>query len=306
VPVIAIPIPPVGVAAPACGDQTTVAPVATQVFGFPALERQRAAVRPFGQNAVLDWTFMTATGLPVDLSVCLTAGATVRLQLQEAITGGSGALAFAGTAVNPNIGAVQVPIDLATLGAPGIYRAEIGLVDTTGGLIFSNTLTLVVAESLFQPVAGAWGPPSIMELRLMLRDSSPVEKRLIDTVTFDDAEIALALKMPVQYFNEINPPLDQVFNSTNFPSRYHWCRGAAAQLFFMVAEYYRANALQYQAGGLAVDDLNKEQPYTAAGDRYWTEFKDWVRATKIAMNQAACWGSVPSPYAFGNGWFGGF
>jgi hypothetical protein len=66
----------------------------------------------------------------------------------------------------------------------------------------------------------------------------------------------------------------------------------------MVAEQYRRNQLSYQAGGMAVDDQNKEANYERAGQARWQAYREWVRATKAAINLEGCYGEVSSNYKY--------
>ena len=64
----------------------------------------------------------------------------------------------------------------------------------------------------------------------------------------------------------------------------------------MAANTYRRNRLSYNAGGVAVDDQNKEQEYAAAGSSMLREFQDMVQAKKVEINIAGFSGSVNSQY----------
>ncbi len=300
----------------------------TLVYGVPAVERIRAVVASFGGHPTVRWTMVDPHGRPVDLSACLDAGdvgsqgslgsfegsasingvpvaggSRLVLRLREVVDPSGSVAQFAAFAVDAPNGVVEVTLDaMAQTGVagPGVYKAELALVGPDGVPTLVNAFDLYLEPSLFAGSCYA-GPPSVMEIRLSLRDSSPVESRLIDTVMFDDAEIALAVTRPVQYFNEINPPLTQQFTTANFPSRYHWCVGAASVLFRMAEVYFVKNQLSYQAGGLAVDDFNKAADYRAAADARWLEYTTWVRATKVTLNLNAGWGSVGTPYQLASG-----
>jgi hypothetical protein len=139
---------------------------------------------------------------------------------------------------------------------------------------------------------------SIAEIRLHLRDSAPGESYLLENLMFDDAEIALAIARPVMYWNEVPPPLGRNYSTQNFPFRYHWLEGICANLFMMVAEQFRRNQLSYQAGGIAVDDQNKEGSYERAGQTRWQAYREWVRATKASINLESCYGEVGSNYKY--------
>ena len=121
-------------------------------------------------------------------------------------------------------------------------------------------------------------------------------------MTFDDAEMALALRRPVDYFNEALPPVSTGYTTQNFPSRYNWCEGAVATLFFLLAEHYRKNRLAVAAGGMTVDDMDKEQQYGAEAQRRWAEYKQWVQSTKGRMSSDEAWGSAGGAAGFDYGY----
>ena len=58
---------------------------------------------------------------------------------------------------------------------------------------------------------------------------------------------------------------------------------------FIAANRYRRNSLQYNAGGLQVDDQNKFQQYDAAGAQLWAAYQQWVAQSKHARNTEAGW-----------------
>ncbi len=111
----------------------------------------------------------------------------------------------------------------------------------------------------------------------------------------------MATALIVEHFNETLPPLTNTYNTQTFPWRYYWKLGISAQLFFMIAEYYRKNNLDYQAGGVAVNDLNKARDYDAAGIQRWQDYLTWEKGKKVQLNMDEAWGEVASPYAYGNG-----
>jgi hypothetical protein len=293
-----------------CVNQNVVGSPASTVNGQPVLTRMRAITITQGQTATIDWQMINRDGVPVDLSACeiSTPENTVKvvLQLKEQIALGNQnpVNRLDVTVVDAPTGKVSVFLPKNMVGIPGIYYAEMALVNIETGnedypaVIFSNTFYLIINRSTFSSYGKAGGPPSIAEVRLHLRDSSPNESFLLENLMFDDAEIALAIGRPVQYWNEIPPPLDPVYNTQTFPYRYHWLEGICANLFMMVAEQYRRNQLSYQAGGMAVDDQNKEANYERAGQTRWQVYREWVRATKAAINLEGCYGEVTSNYKY--------
>lgn len=284
----------------------TITPAVSTVFSVPVPQRVQAVVIGDGQKPTVLWTMIDSCGRPVDLEQgstgSLADGATgVVLKLAEAVAGPcAGVATFDGTVVNEATGQVSAVVDTTQIVGPGIYDAEFAIVDGFGTPLLVNRFMVILEPSLFHQSAYT-GPPYLAEIRLQIRDSSPAESRLLDNVTFDDAEMAISIRRPVHYFNEVTPKLDIQYTTQNFPSRYFWIEGIIANLFGLVAEWYRKNHLPYQAGGISVDDMAKAQDYEAAYQAHWKTYTDWVRGTKIQLNQDACWGAVGSPYGLGMG-----
>ncbi len=246
-------------------------------------------------------------GLPVDLSACnsLPMKVVLRLRDQIALSNTSPVVQVDGTVTDAPTGKVEVALTQNMVGVPGIFYGEMALINIPAeeaGLpcvVFSNTFYVIINRSAFDARSQSrdGGPPSIAEIRLHLRDSAPSESYLLENLMFDDAEIALAIGRPVMYWNEIPPPI-RTFTTKNFPFRYHWLEGICANLFLMVAEQFRRNQLSYSAGGIQVDDQNKEAAYERAGQARWQAYREWVRGTKASINLEGCYGEVTSNYKY--------
>jgi hypothetical protein len=290
-----------------CTGQNVISAPISGVNGAPLLTRMRAITISQGQCATIEWQMHDRDGNPVDLSNCVNTGTleiVLRLKEQLALGNGKPPAQVTATVTNAATGKVSAQLTQNMVGVPGVYYAEFALVSVpaqqTGEpcVVFSNTLSLVITRSTFDSLGRAGGPPSIAEIRLHLRDSAPGESFLLDSLMFDDAEIALAIARPVMYWNEVPPPIDAVYTTQTFPFRYHWLEGIAANLFLMVAEQFRRNQLDYSAGGVAVNDQNKEASYERAGQTRWQAYRDWVRATKASINLESCYGEVSSTYKY--------
>lgn len=297
------------------GQNVFSAPVST-VTGVPVLGRMRAVTLSQGQCGTIEWQLHDKDGHPVSLQACgfpedsassaAVGDYKVVLRLKEQLSLGNERtpVEVEAAVTDPATGKVTVPLTADLTGMPGIYYGEMALVNVPAEaaslpcVVFSNIFTVVITRSTFSEATDQGGPPSIAEVRLHLRDSSPQESYLLDNLMFDDAEIALAITRPVMYWNEIPPPLDLVYTTQNFPFRYHWLEGIAANLFMMVAEQYRRNDFQYQAAGMAINDQNKAPAYEQAGQMRWQAYKDWVRATKASINLESCYGEVTSTYKY--------
>lgn len=290
----------------ACATQNVLSATVSTVNGQPVTGRMQAISITQGQCATLEWQMRDQDGVPVNLSACDELPFKVVLRLKEQLSWGnaSSALEVDGTIADAATGKVTAQLTSNMVGVPGIYYAEFALVNIPAQqqnkpcVVFSNTLHLIINRSTFNMETQIGGPPSIAEVRLHLRDSNPGESFLLDRLMFDDAEIALAITRPVQYWNEVPPPLDRMYTTQTFPFRYHWLEGICANLFLMVAEQFRRNQFNYSAGGLSVDDQNKEGAYERAGQTRWQAYREWVRATKASINLESCYGEVSSNYKY--------
>lgn len=288
-----------------CDSQQILSAAPTTVNGKTLLSRLRSLNMVAGQAASLDWQLHDQNGNPVSLTDCLcgagssssaSAGSCphVILYLRENLSGNC-VSQFDAEIVDDAVGKVRVAITKGTITRPGIYFAEMAVVDDTDpnniGVLFSNVFYLVVNAT----ARHVKGPPSIAEIRLHLRDSAGGDNYLISGLKFDDAEIAMAIARPIMYWNEIPPDVAR-YTTQNFPFRYHWLEAICAQLFLIAEEHYRANQLQYQAAGVAVDDMNKEANYAAAAQRRNEEWKTFVHRKKVEININGGYGGIGSGY----------
>jgi len=294
-----------------CTGQNVISAEVSSVNGAAVSTRVRSISVAQGTTSTVTWQMHDKNGTPLNLEPCFPELSVpeidfgVVFRMKEYISFGNQRAVFEATAdtVDLSTGKVSVALTEEMTKIPGIYYADFCLVQNHGDdpreVVLVNTLYLIINRStLHSEESDYGGPPSIAEIRLHLRDSSPSESFLLDNLMFDDAEIALAIARPVQYWNEVPPPLNQTYSTQNFPFRYHWLEGICANLFFMVAEQFRRNQLPYTAGGISVDDQNKEANYERAGQTRWQAYKEWVRATKASINLEGCWGSVTSNYKY--------
>lgn len=284
-------------------SQEQRAPISA-VNGTSVFARQRAISIMQGQAATVVWQLQDRNGVPLDLSPLVTDETLkVVLRLKEQIglnANNKQPYEIDMELVTPETGTVSGQLTVEMTNYPGVYYGEVALISVATeypAVIFANVFSLVIARSTFG-VNVPGGPPSIAEIRLHLRDSSPAESFLLDNLMFDDAEIALAIARPVMYWNETPPPI-QEFDTQTFPFRYHWLEGICANLFFMVAEQFRRNQLDYAAAGVSVNDQNKEANYERAGQTRWQAYREWVRGKKAQLNLEGCYGQIGSVYQYG-------
>jgi len=296
------------------GQNILSAPVST-LNGAPVLTRMRSFSFTQGQCATLEWQLHDRDGAPVDLRPLGFIGGSessgavpdfkigLRLKEQLALGNAKEPTSIEADVIDAEKGLVRATLTANMVGLPGVYYGEMALVSREAEVhqkpcvIFSNTFYVIISRSTFGPDSDPGGPPSLAEIRLHLRDSSPGESFLLDNLMFDDAEIALAIGRPVMYWNETPPPIN-TYTTQNFPFRYHWLEGICANLFLMVAESFRRNQFMYTAGGVQIDDQNKEVNYERAGQTRWQGYREWVRAIKASINLESCYGEVTSNYKY--------
>lgn len=122
-----------------------------------------------------------------------------------------------------------------------------------------------------------------LDVRIWLRDNDPEANLLLDDFEFTPEEIRTAMTLTVDHWNEV-PPYIRNYDYDKFPFRSMLLRGTAANLMFAAANRFRRNSLQYQGGGMSVDDQNKYQQYDAAGGRLWQEYANWCTMNKRSIN----------------------
>ena len=308
-----------------CEQQNHITPNQTVVDGCPVLPKLQCHEVQMGQDARLLWNFKNPGGDEVNITNCIQAcesqGSTssqldeafyavgtpdcgIELRMRE-LTGCDSRdkvycmpveIIDAGTGY---VRAASLPEELVR--SPGVYLEEWGVFTSDKRMIFSNQCCTFVRRGLFglsnNPSKRNLGPPTIEEIRLALRDNSAADNLLIDDVEFDAAEIAQAVLRPLQYWNEIPPPIRPVMTTKTFPFREIWMLGIQAYLLEIAAHNYRRNHLPYNAGGVAVDDKNKEQAYAAKGMQMLQRFQEMARAKKIEINISLFSGSIGSPYS---------
>lgn len=305
---------------PGCAGQLVLRPRTQVVLGRPAPSKMRSITLVAGVSPRIEWDMRDPDGLPVSLEHCVGASlpplgsssssegasaspAPVKLRVAESI--GGCPVEYPGEILDAATGVVTAFLD-PEIGVPypGISNAEFGVFDQSGRLVMSNRFWLVVEPGLFSinPQAMPSLRLSAAEIRLALRDNDPAEHNLIDTVLFTDAEIAMAICDPVDYWNEALPPLTK-YTVENFPYRYNWKLAACSRLYSMVAQYYRDNHLPYSSqGGQAVDDMAKAPEYDRKAKELWDDYKAWVMNRKAAENITSFFGEVVSPYSHAFYW----
>lgn len=187
---------------------------------------------------------------------------------------------------DPETGLICFDIPEAVRRRPGVYQAEIIVVDLDGKPYVRDTTLLSVEPSA---IASRSGPITIGQIRLRLRDWA-VENTAFDQVEFKDAEILEAIIEPIRIWNE-TPPNVSSYTPSNFPMHALWLDGATAFLLRIAATWYMRNSQQLNYGdGKTVDDRNKFSQYAQLAEARMANFNGRVTQYKVAIN----WGANPS------------
>lgn len=311
-----------------CEVQNMITAKQTIVDGCAVLPKMQCHEVQMGQDARLLWHMKNQQGEAVNLTDCIagcasqssassansqandmfdaisTPGCGIQLRMREL------------SGCNPQLDQVHcIDVDVMDSGTgfvrakslpeeitrhAGVYIEEWGVFTADNRMLFSNQCCTFIRRGLFGLSSNMsernLGPPTLEEIRLSMRDNSPADNLLLDDLEFDAAEISQAVMRPIQYWNEIPPPIRPAQTTKTFPFREMWLLGIQAYLFDIAASHYRRNQMAYNAGGIAIDDKNKEQAYAGMSSRLMQQFQGMVQAKKIEINISLFAGSVGSSY----------
>jgi hypothetical protein len=304
-----------------CDDQNQISAAQTTVDGCPVLPKLQCHEVSQGQDARLIWNFKNESGSYVDLSTCTGSscsesdasdvsfddvgdpdcGIALRMRELSGYNASDQIFSIDAEVLEASTGKVRAAaLPDALVRSPGVYLEEWAVMTSDKRMLFSNQCITFIRPGLFgidNANARTLGPPSVQDIRLSLRDNSNADNTLLDDVEFDSSEIAQAVLRPIQFWNEIPPPINPLLTTKTYPFKEIWLLGIQAYLLETAAHNYRRNQLAYSAGGISVDDKNKEQAYSAASARLMQRFQDMTRAKKIEVNISLFSGSIGSPYS---------
>jgi len=287
--------------------------------GCEVLGKAKVFIAMQGVLSTLRWVFRDSQGNPIDLSACFPADSAsasssatdvehvVQVRWDKALKiCSTPPIIFYGVVVDAANGVVQAHLPAAAVAKAGVFQMHwaIGTPITGTGIpkdviapLYVNRALVSVERSLFGSDFGISGPPTIQDIRLHIKDSSPAENFLLDDVEFDDAEIIRAIVKPVEQWNETNPMMAaHRYDTQTFPFRHFWLQAIQGYLLLFASHHYRRNRLPYSSAGVSVDDLNKEQQYLAASDLLLKDWSTWMIRKKGELNALAAYGIVGSDY----------
>jgi hypothetical protein len=189
-----------------------------------------------------------------------------------------------------------VTLDFAPRETPyaGIWNAAFLLWNSSNEIILQYDIYLYLEKDL-NSSQRANTPITIPEVRMLLMDRCPADNGLLDDFEFSDAQIIFAIRRPVDEWNEMLPQIEGYqFTPATFPYRYNWLNAAASELLRMASRNLIRNKLDYQAGGVNVNDKSRGPIYAKLAEDMHTEWASWCRHEKARINAENCYGSIRS------------
>lgn len=274
----------------------------------PVMTRVKAFMGQEGVYSILEHTFRMRDGRPADLSVITTVSDSVSAPSEDTVLihikevdnrSNRHPVIIEGDITNAAEGTVRMKLTRAVAGQAGLYQISWGFV-RNGEIILVNNTLLSIERNLFGPGNGVKphqpGPPTIGEIRARLWDSGPGDNLLLDDVEFSDDQILSAILWPVQDWNEKPPPVG-TYNTFNFPFRSAWIDAAIGQLYLYGAAFYRRNKLNGSAGGVNLNELDRDGAYMEAYKLHLTNWNEFRDRKKLEANMALCTGTLGSSYS---------
>lgn len=217
-----------------------------------------------------------------------------RLVAKAQINSTSPAINVIGEPGDKSRGEVDFELTKSNTADPGIFLAQVSVSDDSGHVLQTTDYYLAINPSLVVSGSGR-KPITIPEIRLMLRDVCPAQNFLLDDFEFNDSEIVVCILLPISEFNEKYQPKTS-YTAVNFPWRFHWLRAACGYLIEMAAVSYARNHLGYTAGGLSVDDKNKQESYLVLAKQLLSDWRTFIKERKLELNISEGYGTLGSDY----------
>ena len=273
-------------------------PEVPTVEGVPSPARTQSLSIAQNQIVKINWVFRQSGGRlggnPIDLSS--RTDCIFKVSFVEALSfpGTDSPIVLDATIEDATSGLVSVTTEADTFQAPGVYLAEWAFLNSDGGILLNHVGKLIVERSQFAAASSRlYGPPTIAEIRSLLRDNGAEDNFLLDETEWDPGEIAACIIRPVERWNTTGPRL-RSYTTTNFPFRSNWLTGIMAGMYHLAASHYLRNSATYQGSGVSLNDKAKYREYEERAQRMWQEFDVWMKFEKASMNMESAFGSVNS------------
>jgi hypothetical protein len=274
-------------------DLSVILPEIPEFEGCQIAGQGDVFVVPGGTDSVvLEWVLIGTDGQPVDLTDAIDNDEyTFPVRFREAVVG-SKIYTTQGAIADAEAGKIQTYVPNDVMIRAGVYEANFSVTKNGKPVLIRPTYVLV-ERSLFDKHKGLMGPPLVQEIQTHLADIAA--KNESGTVEFSAKDLALALVQPIRQWNETTPRI-RVHSTIDFDSREHWLKGTCGYLLRSAAAYYRRNRYPVNAGGVVIDDKDKENPYLEASQVYLAEWQEFITRRKVEINVKRCRGESGSIY----------
>jgi hypothetical protein len=135
------------------------------------------------------------------------------------------------------------------------------------------------------------------EIRMFLLDRAELNPLLLG-IRFTPEMIEQAIINTVDYFNLMNPPINEYYTVETFPFRSLLLLGASGYLLRSAAINEASNQLSYASDGVQVNDKDKAQIFLSIGGGLWEEFKQMATNIRININVGQVYGIKHSEYIY--------
>lgn len=254
---------------------------APQLFGEDVTLRKRAVQLTQGGENTLLYRLYHEDGSVVTLE----SDSNIKARVAEAILSETSLAEITPAAVDTDNYVITLEFPASIQADSGIYLVSVGFFNDLDKLIFTSDFFVYNEPSMWGTTSGN-ALPKIKDIQLSMRDSDIVENELTGSRQFGVEEITLAAINTINLWND-TPPVTVGVTTKNFTYPTIWRLGIQYYLYDMILEWYRKNRLQYNAGGISVDDMNRLNEYTAAQQQRQRELILTIKQNKstIVLNR---------------------
>jgi len=264
---------------PVPADMLVREPETPAVFGETAIQRKYAVKTEAGVARKISAPFYTDSGS----LLVIPATGIIKVKIEDAVYD-KNPQTVTDVEIDFENSRVHFDLPVKTQNNPGVYTASLGLFQTVDAAYPSHIYNFYVYNEPSSWVTNeTCGLPTIAEVRMSLRDSSPVENEIFGDHVFGIEEIADAAVRTVLLWNETPPPILHK-NTQEFRYKTIWLTGIHLFLFEIFIEWLRKNRLPYSAGGVQTDELNKLPDYLQSFQLKYQELRKNITAWKVIAN----------------------
>lgn len=220
----------------------------------------------------------------------IPAAAVVTLTAVETMVADDAIMEVTCTVTDADAGTISVPVTTTDVPTPGIYLGEFTVYDASDNVLrrFRCYVEITGAYTETQTIA----PLTIAEIRAAIRDRCGEDNPLLEMTEFSDGEIIMAMRRPVDWWNETVPAGVDAYSYSAFPWRYHYLDAVVAELLKTAAYNLIRNRLPLKGGGVVSDPKARGETYLALAKDLQAQWKDWAVNKIAALNLAQFTGSV--------------